>query len=566
MSSTRLSLRSAFASALPYGLKLDFYHISTPPTLCSALFAPPAAHKPVRTYCESHFLTVTYDVSANPVQHQLAIFAIEIFVYTSEALTTIYVSKADSTGFIHLIPEARASPSILRAVTSSFISVLVNTRHRPDRKLVVSLFARAQDQYLFPGSIEHGKKHVLDDRGLVKWWCKTLDPILQAQPHDHQQPNINDIDITSKAYLMVPGCDKHETAAFLPSSVVNDNDDGFRWICGHPLRSITSYPTAAPRSMIPHFPDDPKSRFVLDLDEELTSASTSELQNRKSPSPSKRGDGQWKSIKSLEQFWEMMAYRQECSSGRLVGFLWAMFSPHPLGGEETAEDPDSPSLRPAKRKLVTSRGPGKGSAQARPVKRKQHVMLRGPIISKSPQIKSRASTQRSHTLREMSKHWYWPVCTRGCFVLEEKAYTRVTELLLRLDFASVDVACLSTQKWIRETSQIANGDVRWGMRVTGAAKSMNAATKTVSMENDAHTCHGVARHVAGEGPSLAVNILTSNAIRKKPKLEEPMGRNSSICTHNEVTQRGVRSALNTTVTYTRIANTLDGTAIRKKPK
>ncbi|KAK5240099.1 hypothetical protein LTR16_011110, partial [Cryomyces antarcticus] len=63
--------------------------------------------------------------------------------------------------------------------------------------------------------------------------------------------------------------------------------------------------------------------FLDELDEELPDASSSQI----NVSPKKRSAGQWKSVKTLEQFWEMMAYRQECSSGRLVGFIWVVFTP-----------------------------------------------------------------------------------------------------------------------------------------------------------------------------------------------------------------------------------------------
>lgn len=52
------------------------------------------------------------------------------------------------------------------------------------------------------------------------------------------------------------------------------------------------------RDVVPVFPDDPKARFLHDL----------------------KGDGQL-STTTLGQFWELMEHRQECSSGRLVGFI-----------------------------------------------------------------------------------------------------------------------------------------------------------------------------------------------------------------------------------------------------
>jgi hypothetical protein len=64
------------------------------------------------------------------------------------------------------------------------------------------------------------------------------------------------------------------------------------------------------RDVVPVFPDDPKARFLHDL----------------------KGDGQL-STTTLGQFWELMEHRQECSSGRLVGFI-SMFCEQGKSGME----------------------------------------------------------------------------------------------------------------------------------------------------------------------------------------------------------------------------------------
>ncbi|GJC93019.1 H3 K56 histone acetylation protein KAT11 [Colletotrichum higginsianum] len=99
---------------------------------------------------------------------------------------------------------------------------------------------------------------------------------------------------------------------------------------GHALEKISHYTNeydwVPARCLIPRFPDDPKSRFRDELDEET------------GKSKQLKTTGQWKSVKSLDTFWEMMAYRQECSSGRLTGFIWVVFDTQ----EEQAR-PDSAS-------------------------------------------------------------------------------------------------------------------------------------------------------------------------------------------------------------------------------
>lgn len=572
MSLTDTALQNRLKVDLSNGLKLDFYHISTPPTRCSALYAPPPGCKPVKTYCESHFLNVIHSNLVDSKKRKLALFAIEIYIYTSETLTTIFVSKADSTGFADSVGIPRTSPSILRTITSSFTSLLVDARHRPDRKLTLSLFARAQDQYLFPGSIEHGQKHVLSDRGLIKWWCRALDPVLRTYPDvdDAQVPDREGQRVLAEAYVVVPGYDKHETSALFPESIRRDSVDAKRWINGHPLRELTSYPTAAPRSIIPHFPDDPKSRFLLDLDDELTTSSSSQANTAKSPSPSKHGSGQWKSVKTLDQFWEMMAYRQECSSGRLVGFIWLVFSP----SDETAligegEAPDSPSLRPVKRKLASAEQQSQEEKKAtNPRKRRK---LQGMIVARPPRVKGAASSAGLRkTLPETTRRWFWPASTRGTIVLDEKAYTRVTEVLLRLDFPSLDVAYASTEKWIHEAAVIAGTNADWGVSVEGTAVSDSsykpANNGAITSEN------GSMQRPAGDDTTdtrAASTTLNGSLVRRKPKLEQSEQQDAKTLDNGIVRKKTKPAASPPTGSPAGEApqlNILSSASIRKKPK
>jgi len=166
-SSSASSLTNALAFSLPAGLKLRYYHISSPPTPCDPIYAAPPGHAPERTYCESHSLLVTTETKQDGDQDEVAIYAIESLLYTTAHLSTLFVSKADSTGYASLLPTSKGAGSVIKSITSTFVQWLVEHRHRPERRLVLSLFARAQDQYLFPGSVENDKKHVLDDRQLV---------------------------------------------------------------------------------------------------------------------------------------------------------------------------------------------------------------------------------------------------------------------------------------------------------------------------------------------------------------------------------------------------------------
>ncbi|KAF2153362.1 hypothetical protein K461DRAFT_267947 [Myriangium duriaei CBS 260.36] len=487
------SLYDLLAAKLPSSTKFTFHHISTPPTKCDPLYAPPPGTKPERTYCESHFLTV----SAPQNTRLVLLFAIEVLIFTTKYLTTVFISKADSTGCLasrHL----PSSSSIIRSTTSTFVSYLVSTRQRPRTRLVLSLFARAQGQYLFPASVDNKGKHVLDDRQLVKWWCKTLDPVLRSSPSSTQQ---------RQAFVLVPGFDRQETIAFLPPSYRTDPPDGRKWTHGHPLELIARNPAAPPRCLVPRFPDDPKARYLDELDEELPDAGGV----RHVSSPSKRGSGVWKSIKTLSQFWEMMAFRQECSSGRLVGFVWVVFTPEDLADGEAEEglleSPGSIDRRGEVASIAEVVGGGVNRDRSGERSKKP---LSGPVIARAPRVKRDSSTiSTAALLAENSPFWKWPEDSRGQVVVDPAGYDRIHDLLLKLDFSSDEAATESTAKWLEEAVTIFGDSKKWGREVTGQA------------EVTASTANGHANGTAGPVVKNQPHDLSASIVRKKRKAENP---------------------------------------------
>ena len=430
---------------------------------------------------------------------------------------------------------------------------------------------------------------MLDDRLLVKWWCKTLDPVLREYPHERATAaSATRPSTTSKAYLIVPGHDRHETLAFFPQHARHENPR--RWVNDHPLRQLVTISSLPPRCVVPHFPDDPKSRFLDDLDEELRDLPNS--QNLRNESPSKRGTGMWKSVRTLDQFWDMMAFRSECGSGRLVGFLWIVFDPMPeldneisgsLAPEDVQTPPESPSLRPTRGKSLnastTLLGPKKPKLTHRSKKphRRRRPRLTGPIIPRTPRIKgasfsatptkdeSHQSTHRKSQLPEKSKHFFWPVACRGNLVLPEKSYGRVYDILLRLDFSSVESARASTGKWIAEAAVTAGlpNSKDWGVNVKGswspALSTSQATGEKRKHENKTTniTTNGSAEPAIPAGkepPAAGVKTLEAGLVRKKAKTNDG---SSDI----DVTEAGsVPERKPTSV------NLLSAGMIRKKPK
>ncbi|RDA91801.1 hypothetical protein CP533_2802 [Ophiocordyceps camponoti-saundersi (nom. inval.)] len=439
------SLRSRLAAVLPKNHRFCLYHLSTPPVKTDALCSAPPNERPDRTYCEKHFLAVSV-FAPNPV----LFLGLEIFIYTTAHVTTLFVSKADSTGCLSLLDLPKNSPSPTREICSAFIAYLVENRRRSAVQLVVSLFARAQGQYLFPGSVKQAGKHVLDDRGLVKWWCRVLDPLLDCAT-SHTWARV-------QGYLVVPGLEPAETRAFLPR-----NRAGSDWQIGHPLERISHYwrdfDWVPPRCLIPRFPDDPKSRFRDELDEEAANSGMM------------RNLGSWKSVKTLDTFWEVMGFRQECSSGRMTGFIWVVFDDADADHNKADPTPRTPEREPngipktTPKKLSRSSSddvPADTPHQGKDKAKKRRKRLKGQIKPRQPRIKT---SQRNHLagMPSTSKYYFWPPQGRGERVVDEAVYKRIVDLLLHLDFSTPDKAAGSSKRWTGEAGM----GRPWGLEVTG---------------------------------------------------------------------------------------------------
>ncbi|OWP05300.1 hypothetical protein B2J93_8042 [Marssonina coronariae] len=539
------ALIEKLVTVLPKDYSFKIYHLSTPPTRTSSIYSAPPGTRPDRTYCESHFLAVSICVlpRGDGEEKEVLVFAVEILIYMTAYDSTFFVSKADSTGYLHLLGLARGTSSPIREITATFLRHLVVQHQRENIRSVISLFARAQDQYLFPGSIEYSGKHVLDDRGLVRWWCRVLDPLITAPETETATWE------SARGYLIIPGLDTHETTSYIP----NRNTSKL-WSIGHPLRDISRHSDdVPPRCFIPHYPDDPKARYLDELDEEISGGQDT--------------TGRWRSVRSVDQFWDMMAYRQECSAGRLVGFIWIVFSPkaqytpaesvigdmqgtYMTCDSRTDVDNLSPSrdsslpITPATSLNASSQVQPLGSpvksdtgcpdsqptSLVKPRTRKKKKRLSGVIMPRQPRIKTK-SRNCSLVRPETSPYYIWRPEGRGQVVVEEADYKRATELLLHLDFANLDLAASSTTRWIKEVRSGAWGHTgdAWGQSVTGAqVLEARAASGVVGV---ATLNMGLLRKKRKDAPEEApaavsdavdtgpnVNVLASGMVRKKAKV------------------------------------------------
>ncbi|KAI1761423.1 histone acetylation protein-domain-containing protein [Hypoxylon sp. FL1150] len=581
------SLVAELAKVLPEDRKFTVHHLSTTPTATDHLCYPPAPtprapgdaaaqskerrpSKPLKTYCEKHFLTVSISPNKEGTE-QVLVLGLEIYIYTTCFSTIIFVSKADSTGYLNLLDLPKGTPSPIREVTTCFVAFLISNRRRPTKQLVVNLFARSQSQYLFPGSVKNNDKHILDDRGLVKWWCRVLNGMLE----DNDYSDIRQRCGGSHGYLVIPGLDDYETRAFLPrTSMASAN-----WTLGDPLAIMSPY-TKDPatfgrnihiRSLIPTYPDDPKARFVEELEEST-------------PQKAKLLRG-WASPKTLDQFWEMMAFRQECSSGRLTGFIWVVFEPQ-VTPKPTVASVNSAAAIPTPAASFsdtqtngsTARQPDPQDATslATPVTAQSALAVRpkpkpkekkkkktGPIITRKPRFKTHNRVQFPKLVE--TPYYSWPENGRGQVVLNDNDYKRAVELLLHLEFGTLAQAITSTARWTKDVNMGKDWALEVvGQRATAPSPSTSATPVNGSTTNDLSTMIRRKRAISQNAPDGAtpsthsVNTLGGTLIRKKVKL-------GTSDTADNFSDKPDQSNAPVTESEPKV-NVLGVGAVRKKPK
>ncbi|KAF3063897.1 hypothetical protein GL218_02561 [Daldinia childiae] len=312
------------------------------------------------------------------------------------------------------------------------------------------------------------------------------------------------------------------------------------WTLDHPLEKISPYSNDPsnfgsnihPRSLIPTYPDDPKARFVQELEESI--AEKAKLLNG------------WKTPRTLDQFWEMMAFRQECSSGRLTGFMWVVFEsqanpksssstiksaatiPTPNASFSAPADDRTPptSPRSAQRGNTSLGTPSASSSKLNAPKtrklrrkRKAKKVLSGPIIPRKPQIKTHQRAQFPKQIE--TPYYFWPEKGRGQVVLSDNSYTRAVEVLLHSEFKTLEHAIASTARWTKEVNMGEN----WALEIIGERASIDSTTSSGISETINNLSGMVRKRSADEitnettSTSTAVNTLGGGLIRKKAKLD-----------------------------------------------
>jgi regulator of Ty1 transposition protein 109 len=316
--------------------------------------------------------------------------------------------------------------------------------------------------------------------------------------------------------MTVPGYHGIETKSFFPSKP-HSTEKSQNWTPGNPLIELAEArgipETAPPRCLLPRFPDDPKARFMQDLDDEV--GLVEDAGCLAITSPSKHKSSRWKSIADLERFWEAMEFRQECSSGRVVGFLWLVIRPPPSEIAQRAtrfERESSPSITLTQNinsqdSQISTTSSHKSTLTPSHRREKRRKPLTGPIIPRAPRLKGSPSNISTTSNPDSSAG---ASRSRNGPVLSQEGYDSAMAILLNLDFSTGAAAAHSTAKWVAEVSRMAGVRAEeWALDVEGSA---------VVVVGEGGT--------GGGGGGQATNDLGGLVRRKKRKVDEGDGSGS----------------------------------------
>ncbi|KAN0087436.1 Histone acetylation domain containing protein [Tylopilus felleus] len=331
-----MNLRDALLQGLenlPGSRSFHIHVLVSSPRKHSNLY-PFASPRP-KTYLQD--ILVLLSEQPDPDSPRVFVSAIEASLYhvPSTSSAVLYVSKVDSTG------QAKF-PSPTHALVRAFLTYYVDptTRPLPVAHIWVHLFARAQNQYLFPNSGEFPGKRPLTDVKLCAWWKRQFSVVAQDVAARAGETCI-------RLFYLLPGLGELEAHHALERVYASTSSStSVPWSYGHPYgQAEVPLPIGRDEKrphighVVPWFDDDPKARF-LDEIAYTTDAEGVRSPERKRPrtgrtvqraeedgeSGTERKDTTSEPSRALkkvtiEEFWERMSFRQECVAGAMTGFF-----------------------------------------------------------------------------------------------------------------------------------------------------------------------------------------------------------------------------------------------------
>ena len=380
-----MSLRDKLLAGLadlPGTRTFHLHVLTSAPRKHSGLF--PYAHPRPRAYLQDVFVLLS-EQGSEPDASRVLVTAIEASVYhiPTTSCGVLYISKVDSSGHA-------SYPSPTSALVRAFLAYYADpvTRPLPVRHFWIQLFARAQNQYLFPNSSEYEGKHPLSDVRLCAWWKRVYGEVAAGVQEELKGTG------QVRLFYVLPGYSELEATQSLTRTPAGVSDSSaVPWTYGHPysqdeipLPCTRSTDPDAPQNLgnfIPWFDDDPKSRFLDEIAHTNASEAIRSPKRKRPRQPSSSGPergpaGEPKKDESEkisekgknkekdtdkddppriegelaqvtpDEFWERMSFRQECVAGAVTGFFTLGVSTPPavspaVPGTKAAAPPSQPS-------------------------------------------------------------------------------------------------------------------------------------------------------------------------------------------------------------------------------
>ncbi|KDQ62578.1 hypothetical protein JAAARDRAFT_171058 [Jaapia argillacea MUCL 33604] len=345
-----MNLRDTLLSSLktlPGTREFHVHVIVSSPRRDNSLY--PYAHPRPRVYLQDILVLLSEQVSPDSPRNFVS--AIEAYLYHIPATScaVLNITKLDSTG-------QAIAPSPTPTLIQSFITFYGDRTTRPvaANHIWIHVFARAQNQYLFPNSSEYPGKRPLGDIQLCAWWKRVLTRV--ASEVESRAKN----DTLIRLFHILPGYGETEAMHALQraassSAATPHSSSNCSWTYGHPY-SQSEIPLPCSNSgsdewrgnlgnFVPSFDDDPKSRFMDEI-AYITEADGVRSPQKKRPKLSSNRSGDLESTNSVNrdddsrnkrdkgdrprgeldrvtpgEFWERMSFRQECVSGAVTAFF-----------------------------------------------------------------------------------------------------------------------------------------------------------------------------------------------------------------------------------------------------
>ncbi|WVN87165.1 uncharacterized protein L203_102341 [Cryptococcus depauperatus CBS 7841] len=282
---------------------------------------------------------------------KVLISAISAHLYTfppaSSSSSILYISKVDSSGYSPSSPSLPLTKLLVQSVFSHFLNRCPLLR--------IQLFARAQRQYLFANSADNKGKKVLGGAGLCKWWKGIYEDTANTWALDNKSHNKDKNQYSLRLAFILPGYEEQEAKTLLGAGRLPS--EGLAWFYTPPFstQAVPSLSTSSSlATLIPSFPDDPKTRFLEELVAENScpplptddKATEKTKKEREAAEDAHRRKFEHKVLQNVaaQDFWERMGFRQECASGDVTGFFTLESSPSSI--EQDKKQVFAPSFSP----------------------------------------------------------------------------------------------------------------------------------------------------------------------------------------------------------------------------